>query len=91
MIYHNFKSIETFPSWQVVKKYMPEAFKKDYPNTRVIIDATEFSVERPSSLLSQACTFSSYKNRNTVQVLIGMTPSGAISLHTKVAYLTENW
>ena len=58
---------------------MPESFKKEYPNTRIIIDATEFAVERPSSLLSQACTFSSYKNKNTVKVLIGVTPSGAIS------------
>lgn len=79
LMYHNLKSIETFPSWHIVKKYMPEAFKKEYPNTRIIIDATEFSIERPSSLLSQACTFSSYKNKNTVKVLIGVTPSGAIS------------
>ena len=79
LMYHNFKLIETFPSWHIVKKYMPESFKKEYPNTRIIIDATEFSIERPSSLLSQACTFSSYKNRNTIKVLIGVTPSGAIS------------
>ncbi|XP_065901947.1 uncharacterized protein [Dysidea avara] len=79
LMYHNLKSIETFPSWHIVKKYMPDSFKKDYPNTRIIIDATEFYIERPSSLLSQACTFSSYKNRNTVKVLIGVTPSGAIS------------
>ena len=79
LMFHSFKSIETFPAWHVVKKYMPETFKKDYPNTRVIIDATEFSVERPSSLLSQACTYSAYKSRNTVKILIGVTPSGAIS------------
>ena len=58
---------------------MPEAFKKDYPNTRIIIDATEFFIERPSSLVSQSSTFSSYKNRNTIKVLIGITPSGVIS------------
>ena len=58
---------------------MPEAFKKEYPNTRIIIDATKFPVERPSSLLAQACTFSAYKNKNTVKLLIGVTPSGAIS------------
>ena len=51
---------------------MPEAFKSEYPNIRLIIDATEFSVERPSSVLSQASTFSAYKNKNTA-------PSGAIS------------
>ena len=67
-----------FPPWHVVKKYMPEAFKSEYPNTRLIVDATEFSVERPS-LLSQASTFSAYKNKNTVKVLVGITPSGAIS------------
>jgi len=78
-MYHSFKSTETFPSWNVVKKYMPEAFRKEYPNTRIIIDATEFFIERPTSLVSQSSTFSSYKNRNTVKVLIGITPSGAIS------------
>jgi len=78
LMYHTFKGIEVFPSWHIVKKYMPTIFK-DYPNTRIIIDATEFRLERPSSLLSQSCTFSKYKNTNTVKVLIGVTPSGAIS------------
>jgi len=79
LMYDNFKSIETFPPRHIVKKYKPESFKKDYPNTRIIIDATEFLIERPSSLLTQACTFSPYKNKNTIKVLIGVTPSGAIS------------
>ena len=63
---------------------MPEVFKSEYPNTRLILDATEFSVNRPSSLLSQACTFSAYKNRNTVKVLVGITPSGAVSFVSEV-------
>ena len=79
LMYHSFKAIERFPPWHIVKKYMPEIFKKDYPNTRIIIDATEFPIERPSSLLTQSSTFSAYKNRNTVKVLVGITPSGAIS------------
>ena len=79
LMYHSLKSMETFPSLHVVKKYIPEAFKTVYPNTRIIIDATEFLTERPSSLVSQASTFLSYKNRNTIKVLIGITPSGAIS------------
>ena len=61
-----------------MKKYIPESFKKHYPNTRMIIDATEFAVERPSSLLSQSSIFSIYKNRNMVKVLIGILSSGAI-------------
>jgi len=58
---------------------MPEAFRKEYPNTRLIMDATELQVERRSSLLTQSCTFSAYKNRNTVKVLIGILPSGVIA------------
>ena len=57
---------------------MPESFKEAYPNTRLIIDATEFGIECPSSLVSQSTTFSSYKNKNTVKVLIGIMPSGGI-------------
>ena len=54
---------------------MPQVFD-DYPNTRLIIDATEFSIEQPSSLLSPSCT---YKNKNTVKVLVGIMPSGVIT------------
>ena len=78
-MYHSLKDIYRFPPWHIVKKYMPDTFKRHYPNTRIIIDATEFTIERPSSLLSQSGTFSAYKNRNTVKVLIGITPSGVIS------------
>jgi len=78
LLYHNLKGLERYPPWHVVKNHMPDAFKEQYPNTRLIIDATEFGIERPSSLVSQSCTFSSYKNKNTVKVLIGINPNGAI-------------
>ena len=78
-MFHSLKALECYPSWDIVQKYMPEVFKKDYPNTRLIIDATEFPIECPSSLVSQPSTFSSYKNRNTVKVLVGIMPSGVIT------------
>ena len=62
-----------------MKKYMPESFRKHYPNTWIIIDATKFTVQRPSSLVSQLSTFSTYKNRNTVNVLIGIMLSGPVT------------
>ena len=62
---------------------MPDIFKRNYPNTCIIIDANEFAIERPSLLLSQSSTFSTYKNKNTVKVLLGITPSGAISFVSK--------
>ena len=79
LIFHNLKALERYPHWHIVKKYMPEVFKRDYLNTRLIIDATEFPIERPSSLLSQSCTFSSYKNRNTIKILVGIMPSGVVT------------
>ena len=36
-------------------------------------------MERPSSLMLQSCTFSAYKNKNTVKVHVGVTPSEVIS------------
>ena len=69
---------ECYPSSHIVQKYMPRAFKEEYPNTRLIVDATEFFIERPSSLAAQSETFSAYKKRNTVKALIDITSSGAI-------------
>ena len=59
LMYHSLKAIYRFPPWHIAKKYMPETFKRHYPDTRIIIDATEFTVET-------IFTFSTYKNRNTV-------------------------
>ncbi|XP_065884580.1 uncharacterized protein [Dysidea avara] len=78
LLYHSLKGLERFPPWHIVQKYMPVAFKEQYPNTRLVIDCTEFGIERPSSLVTQATTFSSYKNKNTVKVMIGIIPSGAV-------------
>lgn len=78
-MYHCLKGIEQILPQQIVKKYMPEAFKKEYPNTHIIIDATEFVTEQPSSLVSQSCTFLAYKNKNTVKALVGVTLIGVIS------------
>lgn len=49
-MYHNLKVVKHYPPWDIVKEYMPQVFE-DYSNTRLIIDATEFSVEQPSSLI----------------------------------------
>lgn len=56
---------------------MPEAFKENYPTTRVIIDCTEIRCEMPSSLLANTELFSSYKNHQTLKALVGNAPSGA--------------
>jgi len=50
-----------------------------YPTTRVIIDATEVYIEKPSLPDLQQMTFSNYKNNNTFKGLIGISRSGAIT------------
>lgn len=51
---------------------------KTYPNTRVIINATEVYIDQPKLPELQQMTFSSYKNINTYKALIGILPDGAI-------------
>ena len=63
---------------------MPESFRKHYPNTRIIIDATEFAIDRPSLLVTHSSTFSTYKNRNTIKVL---TVLGLFQIHGPVTFI----
>ena len=58
---------------------MPKCFKDKYPNTRVIVDATEIFVDQPAITELQQLTFSKYKNHNTFKGLIGISPSGAVT------------
>ena len=39
---------------------------------------SEFFIEKPSSLARQSATWSSYKNHNIFQVLIGISPDGTM-------------
>ena len=68
--------IPIWPSWEDVKKSMPPAFQRRYPDTFIIIDATELPVEKPSTLALQSQLYSMYKSHCTVKGLVGITPSG---------------
>ena len=77
------KNIFPWPTKEQIKSKTPEVFKK-YPNTRVIIDCTEFFIQRPTSLVAQALTFSHYKHHNTFKVLIGISPGGVITFVSRL-------
>ena len=77
---------------------MPMCFKYLFGNkVTVILDCFEVFIEKPSILLARVQTFSSYKDRNTIEILIGITPQGTICYVSKAwggrtsdKHLTEN-
>lgn len=54
-----------------------QGFKDDFPNTVLILDATEIYCQKPSSLRTQSQVYSDYKSSTTFKGLIGIEPSGA--------------
>ena len=63
---------------------MPPIFKLHYPKTALIIDCTEFEMERPSSLDNQSACYSQYKSRTTMKALIGITTSGVTAFASEL-------
>jgi len=67
-----------WPDRETVRKTLPVAFQKHFPQARCIIDCSEIFIERPTSFKARAQTYSNYKKHNTVKFLIGITPTGVI-------------
>ena len=63
-----------WPEREELRKTMPLAFKRNFGDkVAVIIDCFEIFIERPSSLIAGAMTWSNYKHHNTDKFLIGIT------------------
>lgn len=77
-MYFQLKKIDIWPSRSVIDKYMPNDFFANFNKTRVIIDATEVPINKPQNVNAQSATFPSYKNRNTLKIMVGCTPHGAV-------------
>lgn len=63
----------------MVQYYAPTDLRSKFPKTRLIFDCTEVPIQKPSQPIAQQATFSTYKNRNTVKVLVGMSSGGLIT------------
>ena len=68
-----------WPTRSQVRKTIPNCFRKLYPKVRVIIDCFEIFTETPSALDLAASLWSEYKHHYTIKVLVGITPTGAVS------------
>ena len=78
------RRLNIWPSQELVRHFAPSDFKLKFPTTRVIVDGTECPIKKPKAPRAQQSTFSTYKNRNTVKVLIGSTPGGLVSYVSQV-------
>ncbi len=72
-----------WPSKEVNSGNLPNSFK-DYPKTRVVIDCTEFFIEKPFRPNAQRSTWSNYKHANTFKLLVGIMPTGTITFLSKL-------
>lgn len=71
--------IDLWPDKKLIQYYMPENFKKYFPDTRVIIDATEIHTQRSRNPVVQQAAFSYYKNDSTLKAVVGNSPGGLIT------------
>jgi len=78
-MYMQWSEIKWWPSRELVSYFMPTDFGAKYPKTRIIVDGTECPINKPTQPVAQQATFSTYKNRNTLKVVVGSTPGGLIS------------
>ncbi len=78
-MYFQFEELCIWPESDVIKSHMPTHFAKMFPQTRVILDATEVPIQKAKPYGPQRETFSSYKNKNTIKVMVGCTPRGSVS------------
>lgn len=80
MMHVRLSRLVQWPDRQELRESMPMALRRAFGTTvAVIIDCFEVFVERPSSALARAQTWSRYKHHNTVKYLVGIAPQGAIT------------
>lgn len=74
-----FKTImEKIPTQKKNTLSLPACFSS-FQNCRIILDCTEVSCAIPDNLTLQKVTYSSYKHKHTLKVLIGVAPNGVLT------------
>ena len=84
-MFFQLQELDIWPTREIIDQHMPKDFRKQFPKTRVIIDGTEIPIQKLSNISDQSATWSSYKNRNTLKCLIGISPKGCVT-YVSTAY-----
>ena len=85
IMYSALEFLIIWPDKQTLKSTIPSCFNGPFASVVVIIDCFEIAIQKPSDLMAQAQTWSSYKNKNTAKYLIGITPQGTVS------FISNGW
>ena len=72
------RSLISWPDRDTLRMSMPNSFRRFFKSCCVIVDCTEFFVERLSDLEASAVVWRNYKHHSTIKILIGITPQGTI-------------
>ncbi|XP_077489493.1 uncharacterized protein LOC144100406 [Amblyomma americanum] len=84
VFFHRIGPLVHWPDKEQVMKTMPVAFVDKYGvKVRVILDCFEVFIDRTSSYLPRAETWSYYKHHNTVNFLLGVSPQGVVTFLSK--------
>jgi len=78
-----FVGMINIPSQSKCKSSMPSCFEA-FSSGRLVIDATEITVDIPCNLDKQAACYSNYKSRHTVKAVTGVAPNGALVYCSKL-------
>ncbi|XP_014239010.1 uncharacterized protein LOC106660532 [Trichogramma pretiosum] len=76
------KCLLRWPSKEEILNNMPKCFDK-YKGTRIVLDCLEIPIRQSKCLKCRIPTYSNYKGRHTVKIMLGVTPSGMISYVSK--------
>ncbi|KAJ8936147.1 hypothetical protein NQ314_012479 [Rhamnusium bicolor] len=73
------KKLIFWPLKSSIQRNLPIPFRMLFSRVQSIVDCLEIEIQKPTSALHQALTWSDYKKCNTVKYLISATPDGFIN------------
>ena len=83
ILYRELKQLIIWTETSALRENLPNCFKGRFCCVVCIIDCFEVFIQRPKSFDARAATYSNFKKRNTIKVLIGISPRGSISFISK--------